>query len=75
MESLCHHWALFTLFLESRMFSTNSTLFSVLFIFERETETETECKLGRGRERETQNPKEAPGSEPSAQSLTWGSNS
>ena len=26
------------------------------------------------RERETQNPKEAPGSEPSAQSPTWGSN-
>ena len=61
MESLCHHWALFTLFLESRMFSTNSTLFSVLFIFERETETETECKLGRGREREREGDTESEG--------------
>ena len=34
--------------------------------FERETETERE--QGRGRGRETQNPKEAPGSELSAQS-------
>ena len=30
---------------------------------------------GRGREKETQNPKQAPGSELSAQSLTQGSNS
>ena len=29
---------------------------------------------GRERERETQNPEQAPGSEPTAQSLTWGSN-
>ena len=38
---------------------------------ERETETETE----RDRETETQNPKQAPGSELSAQSLTQGLNS
>ena len=42
-----------------------------LFIFE----TETEHEQGRGRERETQTPKQAPGSELSAQSPTWGSNS
>ena len=30
---------------------------------------------GAQRERETQNPKQAPGSKLSAQSLTWGSNS
>ena len=40
-----------------------------LFIFERETE----YKQGRAeRERETQNPKQTPVSELSAQSLTWG---
>ena len=45
-----------------------------MFIFERERETE--CEWGEGqRERETQNPKQAPGSELSAQSLMWGSNS
>ena len=43
-------------------------VFNVLFIFE----TETEHEQGRGRERETQNPKQAPGSELSAQSLMWG---
>ena len=37
-------------------------------------ETETECKKGRGRERETQNLKQDPDSELSAQSLTGGSN-
>ena len=42
---------------------------------ERERETETENEWGKGRESETQNPKQAPGSESSAQSLTWGSNS
>ena len=44
------------------------------FIFEREKDTE--CKLGRSREREreAQNPKQAPGSELSAQSPTRGSN-
>ena len=42
-----------------------------LFLGQRETEHER----GRGRERETQNRKQAPGSEPSAQSLTRGSNS
>ena len=45
--------------------------FQHLFIFG----TETEHGRGRGRERETQNRKQAPGSEPSAQSLTRGSNS
>ena len=42
----------------------------LLFIFE----IETEYEQGRGRERK-QNPKQAPGSELSAQSLVWGSNS
>ena len=36
---------------------------------------ETECERGRGRERGTQNPKQAPGSELSAQSPTRGLNS
>ena len=45
-----------------------------MFIFERERETEH--KWGRGKkERETQNPKQAPGSELSAQSPTQGLNS
>ena len=35
---------------------------------------ETERERLRGRERETQNSKQAPGSELSAQSLTWGLN-
>ena len=42
----------------------------LMFIFERETE----CEWGRGRERETQNPKQAPGSDLSAQSLMRGLN-
>ena len=42
-----------------------------LFLGQRETEHER----GRGRERGRQNRKQAPGSEPSAQSPTWGSNS
>ena len=42
-----------------------------MFIFEREREHEQ----GRGKERETQNPKQAPGSELSAESPTRGSNS
>ena len=49
-----------------------SDFFNVyLFLRQRETEHEQ----GRGRERETQNPKQAPGSEPSAQSPMQGSNS
>ena len=49
-----------------------SFFLNVLFIFERERETEWS---GEGqRERETQNPKQALGSELSAQSPTWGSN-
>ena len=45
----------------------------VLFIFETERDR-AEQQRGQ-RERETQNLKQAPGSELSAQSLTWGSNS
>ena len=45
------------------------------FIFGRDRERERESKQGRGRERETQNLKQAPGSELSAQSLMQGSNS
>ena len=41
---------------------------------ERERERESEGERGQ-RERETQNPKQAPGSEPSAQNLMGGSNS
>ena len=36
---------------------------------------EAEYKQQKGRQRETQNPKWAPGSKLSAQSLMWGSNS
>ena len=43
------------------------------FIFERQREREPE--QGRGIEREAQNRKQAPGSEPSAQSPMWDSNS
>ena len=56
-----------------------------MFIFETDTETEQEHGRGSGRdgaqarkgqrERHTQNPKEAPGSELSAQNPMWGSNS
>ena len=42
---------------------------------ERETHTQSMSGGGAERERETQNPKQVPGSELSAQSLTWGSNS
>ena len=42
---------------------------------ERERETEPEHAQGRGRERRKQNPKQAPGSELSAQSPVRGSNS
>ena len=43
-----------------------------MFIFERERERESSRG---GAERETQNPKQAPGSELSAQTSTWGLNS
>ena len=50
-----------------------------MFIFERERERErereTEHKRGRGRERGRHNLKQGPGSELSAQSPSWGSNS
>ena len=42
---------------------------------ERERESERESREGAERERETQNLKQAPGSELSAQSPMWGSNS
>ena len=45
-----------------------------MFIFERERDRQTEHKQAGQRERETQNPKQAPGSELSAQSPMWGSN-
>ena len=49
-------------------------LIFLIFIFERERERERE-RAGEGqREREPQNPKQAPGSELSAQSPTRGSN-
>ena len=47
--------------------------FNVLFIFERQRQSTSGG--GAERERETQNPKQAPGSELSAQSPTLGSNS
>ena len=59
-------------------------IFRCLFIFKREkehkwgrnTERGYRARAGEGqRERETQNPKQAPGSERSARSLMWGSNS
>ena len=49
------------------------TKFSRLFISERQRQTERE--QGRSRERGRQNPQQVPGSEPSAQSPTRGSNS
>ena len=51
-------------------------IFLLFILRERERERETEIEQGRGREREreTQNPKQAPGSELSAQSLMQGSN-
>ena len=49
-------------------------VYCLMFIFERERERERE-QTGEGqREGETQNLKQAPGSELSAQSLAWGSN-
>ena len=48
-------------------------LFFFMFIFEKE-EDRDRVRVGEGqRERETQNPKQAPGSELSAQSPMWGS--
>ena len=46
-----------------------------MFGFERERERESEHEQKRGAERGRQNPKQAPGSELSAQSPTRGSNS
>ena len=43
-----------------------------LFILERERESQS-ASMGEQREGETQNPKQAPGSELSAQSPAWGS--
>ena len=49
--------------------------FKCVFIFERETERDRVRVWEGQRERETQNPKQAPGSEPSAQSPARGLNS
>ena len=51
--------------------TVNGTAFFKIYL--RETETEHERGRGRERERETQNPKQDPGSELSAQSPTGGS--
>ena len=55
------------------LFVFKNFFFLTFYLFLRQGETEHE--QGRGRERETQNLKQAPGSELSAQSLTRGSNS
>ena len=49
-------------------------IFNVYLFFERVRERERQSVSRKGAERETRNPKQAPGSELSAQSLTWGSN-
>ena len=46
-----------------------------MFIFERERQSMSMVNMGGQRERETQNLKQAPGSELSAQSPMWGLNS
>ena len=48
-----------------------------MFIFETERQRQRQSMSGKGAEteRETQNPKQAPGSELSAQSQKWGSTS
>ena len=55
--------------LKKRFFFSFNVYFS-----ERETETESEQGRSRERERETQNLRQSPGSELSAQSPTWGLN-
>ena len=63
-------------FPELALLIRNSFFFNCFFnvyLFLRERESESE--QGRGKERGRQNPKQAPGSELSAQSPTWGSNS
>ena len=69
LNSALHSYVLFFPFYLFFLFKKN--FFYRLFIFEREAEHE----WGRVRERETQNLKQAPGSELSAQSPTRGSNS
>ena len=59
--------------LEGVSLEDKSELFLVLMLFILQRERQN-TSGGRGRARETQNPKQAPGSEPSAQSPTWGSN-
>ena len=54
--------------------TVNGTAFLKIYLFLRETETEHERGRGGERERETQNPKQDPGSELSAQSPMGGSN-
>ena len=55
--------------------SLKKKFFFNVYLFLRRRATEHEQGRSRERERETQNPKQAPGSELSAQRLTWGSNS
>ena len=50
-------------------------IFFNVSLFLRERDRETGREQGRGRERETQNSKQTLGSELTAQSLMWGSNS
>ena len=59
----------------TQLFFFIKKIFLNVYLFLRQRETEHEWGRGRERERETQNQKQAPGSEPSAQSLTRGSNS
>ena len=60
-------------FLENYKFNFN--FFKCLFLRER-TRERKRAQAGEGqKKRETQNLKQVPGSEPSAQSPTWGSNS
>ena len=51
------------------------TIFLMFIYFERERERQSVSRGGAEREREAQNLKQAPGSERSAQSPMWGSNS
>ena len=56
--------------------STSISLFFKVYLFLRQREREIQVQAGEGqRGKETQNPKQAPGSELSAESLMRGSNS
>ena len=64
-----------SLFLRRSLYFFKFFYMFYLFLRERERERESMSRGGAERERETQNPKQAPSSELSAQSQTWGSNS